>query len=152
MLVRFYSEYEKFFPPGIFWKGLAMPRHPSSQPTDVELKILGVLWGEGPCTVRQVHEALAPERDRGYSTTLKMMQVMREKRLVVRDDSVRPQLYRAAESKERTQLQMLDDLVQKVFGGSAEKLVMRMLDAERVSPDEVAEMQKLIQDSKGGGQ
>ena len=102
-----------------------MPRHPSSQPTDVELKILGVLWREGPCTVRQVHEALAPERDRGYSTTLKMMQVMREKRLVVRDDSVRPQL---------------------------EKLVMRMLDAERVSPDEVAEMQKLIQDSKGGGQ
>jgi predicted transcriptional regulator len=81
-----------------------------------------------------------------------MMQVMREKRLVVRDDSVRPQLYRAAESKERTQLQMLDDLVQKVFGGSAEKLVMRMLDAERVSPEEVAEMQKLIQDSKGGGQ
>jgi predicted transcriptional regulator len=118
----------------------------------VELKILGVLWREGPCTVRQVHNALTPERDRGYSTTLKMMQVMREKGLVVRDDSVRPQLYRAAATKERTQLQMLDDLVQKAFGGSAEKLVMRMLSAQRVSPDELAEMQKLVQDSKGGRQ
>jgi predicted transcriptional regulator len=129
-----------------------MPRHPSSQPTDVELKILGVLWRSGPCTVRQVHDALTPERDRGYSTTLKMMQVMREKGLVVRDDSIRPQLYRAAESKERTQLQMLDDLVQKAFGGSAEKLVMRMLSAQRVSPGELAEMQKLIQQTKGDEQ
>jgi BlaI family penicillinase repressor len=68
-----------------------MPRYPSSKPTDVELKILDVLWRHGSRTVRQVHNELAGERDTGYSTTLKMMQVMREKGLITRDDSVRPQ-------------------------------------------------------------
>jgi BlaI family penicillinase repressor len=126
-----------------------MPRYPSSQPTDVELQILDVLWERGPCTVRQVHHALAAQRDTGYSTTLKMIQVMREKGLVVRDESVRPQLYRAAESRKQTQLRMLDDLAQKAFGGSAKKLVMRMLSAHRVSAEELAEMQRLIEQAKG---
>jgi BlaI family penicillinase repressor len=129
-----------------------MPRHPSSQPTDVELQILDVLWEQGPSTVRRVHNSLAAQRDTGYSTTLKMLQVMRQKGLVVRDESVRPQQYRAAESRKRTQLRMLDDLAQKAFGGSAAKLVMRMLSAQRVSPDELAEMQRLIQAAKGEGQ
>jgi len=129
-----------------------MPRYPSSQPTDVELQILAVLWEQGPSTVRQVHDALAAQRDTGYSTTLKMIQVMREKGLVVRDDSVRPQLYRAAETKTQTQLQMLDDLAQKAFGGSATKLVMRMLSAHRVSAEELAEMQRLIEKAKGEDQ
>jgi predicted transcriptional regulator len=118
----------------------------------VELQILDVLWERGPSTVRQVHEALASQRDTGYSTTLKMIQVMREKGLVVRDESVRPQLYRAAESKTQTQLQMLDDLAQKAFGGSAKKLVMRVLSAQRVSAEELAEMQRLIEEAKGEGQ
>jgi BlaI family penicillinase repressor len=126
-----------------------MPRYPSSQPTDVELQILAVLWEQGPATVRQVHQSLATQRDTGYSTTLKMIQVMREKGLVVRDDSVRPQLYSAAETKTQTQLQMLDDLAQKAFGGSAKKLVMRMLSANRVSAVELAEMQRLIKKAKG---
>ena len=126
-----------------------MPRYPSSRPTDVELQILDVLWQRGPSTVRQVHEALAAQRETGYSTTLKMIQVMREKGLVIRDESVRPQLYRAAESKRETQLQMLDDLSQKAFGGSAKKLVMRMLSANRVSAEELAEMQRLIEQAKG---
>jgi len=129
-----------------------MPRYPSSQPTDVELQILAVLWEQGPSTVRQVHDALAAQRDTGYSTTLKMIQVMREKGLVVRDDSVRPQLYRAAETKTQTQLQMLDDLAQKALGGSATKLVMRMLSAHRVSAEELAEMQRLIEKAKGEDQ
>ena len=128
-----------------------MPRYPSSRPTDVELQILDVLWQRGPSTVRQVHEVLAARRETGYSTTLKMIQVMREKGLVVRDESVRPQLYRAAESKRETQLQMLDDLSQKAFGGSAKKLVMRMLSAQRVSAEELAEMQRLIEEAKGEG-
>ena len=128
-----------------------MPRYPSSRPTDVELQILDVLWQRGPSTVRQVHEALAAQRETGYSTTLKMIQVMREKGLVIRDESVRPQLYRAAESKRETQLQMLDDLSQKAFGGSAKKLVMRMLSARRVSVEELAEMQRLIEEAKGEG-
>ena len=126
-----------------------MPRYPSSRPTDVELQILDVLWQRGPSTVRQVHEVLAAQRETGYSTTLKMIQVMREKGLVIRDESVRPQLYRAAESKRETQLQMLDDLSQKAFGGSAKKLVMRMLSANRVSAEELAEMQRLIEQAKG---
>lgn len=126
-----------------------MPRHPLSRPTDVELKILGVLWQHGPCTVRQVHEALAAERDTGYSTTLKMMQVMKGKGLVTRDELVRPQVYQAAETREQTQLQMLDDLAQRAFGGSAAKLVMRMLSADRVSPEDLGQMQKLIQETKG---
>ncbi len=129
-----------------------MPRYPSSRPTDVELQILGVLWQRGPSTVRQVHDSLAAQRDTGYSTTLKMIQVMREKGLLTRDESVRPQLYRAAESKTQTQLQMLDDLAQRAFGGSAKKLVMRMLAARRVSAEELAEMQRLIEEAKGEGQ
>jgi BlaI family penicillinase repressor len=127
-----------------------MPRYPSPQPTDVELQILEVLWQQGPCTVRQVHDALAGRRETGYSTTLKMLQVMREKGLVVRDESVRPQEYRAAESQYQTQLRMLDNLAQKAFGGSAKRLVMRMLSAERVSAEDLAEMQRLIQEAEGG--
>jgi BlaI family penicillinase repressor len=129
-----------------------MPRPPSTQPTDVELHILDVLWHRGQSTVREVHNALIPKRDRGYSTTLKMIQVMREKGLVDRDDSVRPQLYRAAESRDQTQLKMLDELMQKAFGGSAKKLVMRMLSANRLSANELAEMQQLIDQAKGEGQ
>jgi len=129
---------------------MARPR--STQPTNVELQILNVLWQQGPCTVREVHKALIPQRDRGYSTTLKMLQVMREKGLVDRDDSVRPQLYDAAETRDQTQLKMLDELMQKAFGGSAKKLVMRMLSANRLSAEELAEMQQLIDKAKGAEQ
>jgi predicted transcriptional regulator len=118
----------------------------------VELQILRVLWEAGPSTVRQVHEALAQHRDTGYSTTLKMLQVMHDKGLVVRDESVRPQRYRPAKSRSQTQLQMLDELVQKAFGGSAKRLVMRLLSAHRVSPEELAEMHRLIQEAKGEDQ
>ncbi len=127
-----------------------MPRRPSSRPTDVELQILEALWRRGPSTVRQVHEALASQRSTGYSTTLKMIQVMREKGLLLRDDSVRPQIYRAAESKQSTQLSMLDDLAQRAFGGSAMKLVMRALSANRVSPEEMEEIQLLIRQAQPG--
>jgi predicted transcriptional regulator len=125
-----------------------MPRHPTSHPTDVELQILEALWQNGPSTVRQVHDALAGDRDTGYSTTLKMMQVMREKGLLVRDDSVRPQLYDAAVGREQTQLLMVDDLINKAFRGSAQKLLMRILSANRVRPEELAEMQRLVQKAK----
>jgi BlaI family transcriptional regulator, penicillinase repressor len=129
-----------------------MPRYPSSGPTDVELQILGVLWKQGPLTVREVHQALSPERATGYSTTLKMLQVMRDKGRVVRDDSVRPQLYRAAKSEKQTQLQLLDELIRKAFGGSAQKLVMRMLSARHVSPEELAEIERLIAEARDEAQ
>ena len=126
-----------------------MARSTSSQPTEVELQILSVLWELGPCTVRQVHQALAEQRDTGYSTTLKMMQVMLEKGLLSRDETVRPQMYRAAQSKQKTQVQMLDDLANKAFHGSAMRLVMRMVSAGRLSPAELEEIQKLAAESKG---
>src|SRR5689334_20543204 len=98
-----------------------MARKTSLQPTDVELAILRVLWARGPSTVREVHVALQdqPDRETGYSTTLKMMQVMLEKGLLRRDDSVRPQVYTPAQAEEQTQRQMVANLLQKVFGGSA---------------------------------
>ncbi len=126
-----------------------MARPTSSQPTEVELQILEVLWDQGPTTVRKVHEALAVRRKTGYSTTLKMMQVMLEKGLVRRDDSVRPQVYRAAKSRKRTQLRMLDDLTQRAFRGSAMRLVMQMVSAGRLSDEELAEIQRLIKAAKG---
>ncbi len=127
-----------------------MARPPSSQPTDVELLILEVLWRNGPSTVRQVHDELAECRETRSTTTLKMMQVMKAKGLVLRDDSVRPQLYRAAKTKRRTELEILDDLTQKVFGGSAKHLVLRMLSDKRISPEDLKEIQRLIREAEGG--
>jgi BlaI family penicillinase repressor len=126
-----------------------MVRPPSSQPTEVELQILQVLWDRGPSTVRQVHHALACRRETGYSSTLRMLQVMLNKRLVRRDESVRPQVYRAAKSRDRTQLQMLDYLTQRAFRGSAMRLVMQMVSAGRLSAEELAEIQRLIEAAQG---
>lgn len=125
-----------------------MPRPGSSQPTDVELQILKVLWKQGASTVREVHDELSKTRDTGYSTTLKMMQVMLEKGLLKRDDSVRPQLYRAAKSQQRTQVQMLDDLTQRAFQGSARRLVMSMVSSGRLTADELAEIKRLIEEGE----
>ena len=129
-----------------------MARKSSSQPTDVELSILRVLWQRGPSTVREVHAVLAGSRDTGYSTTLKMMQVMLEKALLTRDDSVRPQVYAPAQAEEQTQRQMVDELLSKAFGGSARKLVMRAVESEKVSAAELAEIRKLLKDLEGGKQ
>jgi predicted transcriptional regulator len=128
-----------------------MPRPAPTRPTDVELQILTVLWGRGPSTVREVHAALSGERDTGYSTTLKMLQVMSEKGLVLRDDAARPQRYRAARSQQHTQLQLLDHLTQRAFGGSARRLVLHLLSSQRVSPADLAEIQRLIAGAEGDG-
>ena len=125
-----------------------MPRPAATQPTDVELQILEVLWQRGPSTVREVHNALVEQRDTGYSTTLKMLQVMLEKGLVKRDDAVRPQVYRAARSRDRTQIQLVDELVQKAFGGSAMRVVMRMASAGRISAEQLSEIQRLINEAE----
>lgn len=126
-----------------------MARPVSSQPTEVELQILTVLWELGASSVRQVHQALADERETGYSTTLKMMQVMLEKGLLLRDETVRPQLYRAARTKQETQELMLDELARKVFHGSAKRLVMQMVSSGRLSAEELAEIQRLAREAKG---
>jgi BlaI family transcriptional regulator, penicillinase repressor len=126
-----------------------MPRRPSAQPTKVELEILHLLWEYGPCPLGQIHDAVALKSDRGYSTTRKMIQVMCEKGLVTCDESARPQLYAAAKTKEQTQLNLLEDLAQRAFGGSAKKLVMSLLSADRVTLEDVREMQQLVEKVKG---
>ena len=126
-----------------------MPRKPSTQPTDVELAILRVIWDRGPSTVREIHEALEPERQVGYSTTLKMVQVMHAKGLLKRDDSVRPQQYRAVVSRLRTQRRMIDNLVEKAFGGAASQMLVQALSTKRLEPDELARIRELIERLEG---
>jgi predicted transcriptional regulator len=127
-----------------------MPRNPSSQPNDVELAILRVVWNRKACSVREVHEALQAERKTGYTSTLKMMQVMCEKGLLKRDDSQRPQLYHPAIPEEQTQKKIVRNLVQKVFGGSARKLVMQAVQSHKISRDELAEIRDLLDQLEGG--
>jgi BlaI family penicillinase repressor len=126
-----------------------MSRHPSVQPTKVELEILNLLWEHGPCPLGQIHDAVSAQSDRSYSTTRKMIQVMCDKGLVACDESSRPQFYAAAKTKEQTQLNLLEDLAQRAFGGSAKKLVMSLLSADRVTLEDVREMQKLVEKAKG---
>jgi len=115
------------------------------RPTDAELAILRVLWAYGPSTVRQVHEALADARDTGYTTTLKLMQIMADKGLVTRDESERTHVYAARASQGSTQRQLVSDLVDRAFGGSAAALVLQALSAHPASADELREIQKLIE-------
>jgi predicted transcriptional regulator len=116
------------------------------RPTDAELAILRVLWEHGPSTVRQVHEALADTRDTGYTTTLKLMQIMADKGLVMRDESARTHIYAASVNEEKTQGQLVKDLVDRAFGGSAKALVLRALSAEGTTAEELREIRKLIDD------
>jgi predicted transcriptional regulator len=120
------------------------------RPTDSELAILRVLWDRGPSTVRAVHEALADARETGYTTTLKLMQIMADKGLVTRDASERTHVYTARLTQDQTQRQLVADLVQRAFGGSAAALVQQALSAQPTSPDELKKIQKLIADYKKG--
>jgi predicted transcriptional regulator len=120
------------------------------RPTDSELAILRVLWDRGPSTVRVVHEALVDSRDTGYTTTLKLMQIMADKGLVTRDATERTHVYAARLTQDQTQRQLIADLVQRAFGGSAAALVQQALSAQPTSPDELKKIQKLIADYKKG--
>jgi predicted transcriptional regulator len=118
------------------------------KPTDAELGILRVLWTRGPSTVRQVAEALG--REAGYTTVLKLLQIMTEKRLVVRDEAARTHVYQAAYTEDQTQRQLVSDLLDRAFGGSAAKLVLQALAANKTSPEELAEIRKLLDKQRGG--
>ena len=120
----------------------------AQRPTEAELEILRVLWERGPSTVRQVHEVLAEERDTGYTTTLKLMQIMADKGLVTRDESSRTHVYTARSSQESTQRQLVNDLVERAFGGSAAELVLRALSSHKTSDDELQEIRNLIDDAR----
>ena len=112
------------------------------KPTDAELAILRVLWTRGPSTVRQVAEAMG--REAGYTTVLKLLQIMTEKQLVRRDESTRTHVYEAAYSEDQTQRHLVADLLNRVFDGSAAKLVVQALAASKASPEELAEIRKLL--------
>jgi len=126
-----------------------MARKKTAGPTNRELAILGVLWERGPSTVRQVHETLHAEAETGYTTTLKLMQIMAEKGLLLRADDGRRHIYKPAVSEEQTQKQVVGDLLDRVFAGSAEKLVMRALSAKRVSSKELGRIRKMLDEMEG---
>jgi len=127
-----------------------MARQKSSQPTEVELQILRILWEIGPCGVGDVHQQLQQFKETNYSTTVKMLAVMREKKLVARNESVNPHQYRAAITQTRAQKNMMNDLIKKVYDGSAASLVLHALASKKATPDELAEIEKLIKTMKRG--
>ncbi len=113
-----------------------------TRPTAAELEILGVLWRCGPSTVRQVAESLA--RQQGYTTILKLMQIMHGKGLVERDESGQAHIYRAAQAKEQVQSSLVGDLIDRAFAGSAHSLVVSALSRTRATPEEIAELRRLL--------
>lgn len=125
-------------------KGIAMPRRASTKPTEAELEILQVLWRESPATVRQVNREINRDRRTGYTTTLKLMQIMLAKGLLTRDMSARPQVYSPAVSRDKAQRQLVGEMLEKVFEGSASQLVMQVLSAKKATPQELTEIRRLI--------
>lgn len=120
------------------------------KPTEGELGILRVLWEHKALSVRAIQKVLNESRPTGYTTVLKLIQIMTEKGLVERDESVRPQLYRARFSQQQTQRQLLGDLMNRAFGGSVKALVLQALATKKSSPEELEAMEKLLDRIEGG--
>jgi BlaI family penicillinase repressor len=117
------------------------------KPTESELEILQILWTKGLATVREVQE-LSKTKDAGYTTTLKLMQIMNEKGLVKRDDSMRTHVYQAAANKEKTQKHLLGKMIDSLFGGSTSQLVIQALGEQKASPEELEKIQELLNNLK----
>jgi BlaI family transcriptional regulator, penicillinase repressor len=122
----------------------------SPRPTPAELGILRVLWQRGPSTVREVHATLSEGRLTGYTTVLKMLQIMTDKNLVSRDESERAHVYSARLAEAQTQRQLVRDLLERAFDGSAMKLVMHALADRKASPEEIARIRELLDEMEGG--
>jgi BlaI family transcriptional regulator, penicillinase repressor len=120
------------------------------KPTETELAILRALWTTGPATVREIQHSMNEVKPTGYTTVLKMLQIMTEKGLVERDESVRPQVYRPRNTQEHTQRQLVRDLMQRAFGGSVKALVLQALAGKKSSPEELAAMEELLDRFEGG--
>ena len=120
------------------------------RPTKLELSILKVLWESGPRSVREIQNILDARKPTGYTTVLKMVQIMTEKGLVERDESVRPQIYRARYSQEQTQRHLVRDLLDRAFGGSVKALVMQALASKKSSAKEIEAIEKLLDRIEGG--
>lgn len=131
---------------------IASQNQPDRRPTEGELDILRVLWDQGACTVREVHERLYKDGGVGYTTVLKLMQIMHAKGLVVRDDAQRAHVYRAAVSKQRTQKRFLSEMVARLFNGSPSQLVLHALgETPRASKEELKRIRELLDRIDGGG-
>ena len=120
------------------------------KPTVAELEILQVLWENGPRSVREIQHLMNEAKPTGYTTVLKLLQIMTEKGLVNRDEKQRPQIYRARYPREHTQRQLLRDLAERAFGGSVKALVLQALAGRRSSRKELEEMEKLLERIEGG--
>ncbi|PKI13004.1 BlaI/MecI/CopY family transcriptional regulator [Colwellia sp. 12G3] len=113
------------------------------KPTEAELTLLNVLWKMGPATVRQIHDVVSLTQKTGYTTVLKILQIMHEKSLVIRDESNRAHIYATANSQTQTQSSLIKDLITKAFGGSTSKLVMRAID-DSTSDEEINDIRQLL--------
>ena len=120
-------------------------------PTHAELEILDVLWDNGPQTVKQVHEAIRTSRDIGYTTILKLMQLMTEKGLLERDESERSHVYVAAVPEKKVKRRLVSDLLDRAFGGSAAHLVQQLLSARRATPEELDEIRDILDEHRKRG-
>ncbi len=119
-----------------------------AKPTEGELEILNVLWQKGKATVREVHEIILQSKDAGYTTTLKLMQIMFEKGLVLRDDSAKTHIYQPNVSKEETQNQFVGKMITSLFGGSSSQLVMQALGSQTPTKKELDEIQQYLNNLK----
>lgn len=126
-----------------------MPRPAAKGPTEFELELLKVLWHTGPATVRDIHTAIAQQREVGLTTVLKILQVMRDKGLVACNSGQRPQLYKAVAERSEVLGQFANDLLQRVFDGSAKLLLQHAISGNKCSPDQLAEIRKLIDQQQG---
>lgn len=118
------------------------------KPTESELEILQVLWDKGTASVREVHEELLKNKEAGYTTTLKLMQIMHEKGLVKRDDSIKTHIYQATVSKEKTQKHLVGKMIDTLFGGSPTAMVMQALGNHKASPEELEAIQQMLNNLK----
>ena len=116
----------------------------TGRPTEKELQILSILWSQGPSTVRDINKVMNRDEDTGYTTTLKLMQIMYEKGLLKRNESAKTHIYSPAHSEAQVQEEVIDNLLNRVFAGSTEKLVLRALSSKKVSIEELAKIKKMI--------
>ena len=126
-----------------------MKKNKIPKPTEAELEILRIIWDNGPSTVRFINEKLCEKRSVGYTTTLKMLQIMTEKNLVNRDESNRSHIYESVFKENETQKILLDKLLETAFGGSAMKLVMQALGNHKTSKEEVKQIKELLNKLEG---
>jgi len=119
------------------------------RPTKLEFSILNVLWHNGPATVREIHSIMDESKPVAINTVLRMLQIMTEKELVTRDDTVRPQVYRPRYSQQQTQTHLVKDLLQRAFDGSVKEMVMRALSTRKPSAKTLKAMEKLLEEFEG---